>query len=58
MILTDIDELDPKKYILIKGARVNNLKNISVAITRNKLVVITGVLGSGRTKRFAIWQSM
>ncbi len=49
MILTDIDELDPKKYILIKGARVNNLKNISVAITRNKLVVITGLSGSGKS---------
>lgn len=49
MILTDIDELDPKKYILIKGARVNNLKNISVAITRNKLVVISGLSGSGKS---------
>jgi len=49
MIITDIDSLDPKKNILIKGARVNNLKNISVAITRNKLVVITGLSGSGKT---------
>jgi excinuclease ABC subunit A len=49
MIITDIDQLDPKKYILVKGARVNNLKNISVAIRRNKLVVITGLSGSGKS---------
>lgn len=44
-----IDELDPKEYILIKGARVNNLKNLSVAIPRDKLVVITGLSGSGKS---------
>ena len=49
MIIKDIDQLDPKKYILVKGARVNNLKNISVAIRRNKLVVITGLSGSGKS---------
>ncbi len=49
MIQYDIDTLDPKKYILVKGARVNNLKNISVAISRNKLVVITGLSGSGKS---------
>jgi excinuclease ABC subunit A len=43
------DELDPRKYILIKGARVNNLKNVDVAIPRNKLVVITGLSGSGKS---------
>lgn len=36
-------------YILIKGARVNNLKNIDVKIPRNKLVVITGLSGSGKS---------
>lgn len=35
--------------IIIKGARVNNLKNIDVEIPRNKLVVITGVSGSGKS---------
>ncbi|MDP4265039.1 MAG: excinuclease ABC subunit UvrA [Bacteroidota bacterium] len=35
--------------ILIKGARVHNLKNITVAIPRNKLVVVTGVSGSGKS---------
>ncbi len=43
------DELDPKDYIIIKGARVNNLKNISLAIPRNKFVVITGLSGSGKS---------
>jgi excinuclease ABC subunit A len=37
------------KNILIKGARVNNLKNITVEIPRKKLVVITGVSGSGKS---------
>jgi excinuclease ABC subunit A len=38
-----------KEDIFIKGARVHNLKNISVTIPRNKLVVITGVSGSGKS---------
>ncbi len=46
---SQFDDLDPRKYILIKGARVNNLKNIDVAIPRNKLVVITGLSGSGKS---------
>lgn len=45
----DIDELDPKEYIIIKNARVNNLKSLSVAIPRNKFVVITGLSGSGKS---------
>ncbi|MDP3888533.1 MAG: excinuclease ABC subunit UvrA, partial [bacterium] len=36
-------------YIKIKGARENNLKNINVEIPRNKLVVFTGVSGSGKS---------
>ncbi len=44
-----LDELDPKEFIVIKRARVNNLKNLSVAIPRNKLVVITGLSGSGKS---------
>jgi excinuclease ABC subunit A len=35
--------------IFIKGARVNNLKNIDLEIPRNKLVVFTGLSGSGKT---------
>ncbi|MGZ4117584.1 MAG: excinuclease ABC subunit UvrA [Bacteroidia bacterium] len=45
----DIEGLYSKKYIIIKGARVHNLKNIDVAIPRNKLVVITGLSGSGKS---------
>ncbi|MDH4203858.1 MAG: excinuclease ABC subunit A, partial [Phycisphaerae bacterium] len=44
-----LDNLDPKQFIIIKRARVNNLKNLSVAIPRNKLVVITGLSGSGKS---------
>ena len=47
--MLDIDQIDPKKNIVIKGARVNNLQNLSVAIPRNKLIVITGVSGSGKS---------
>lgn len=36
-------------FIEIKGARVNNLKNLSLKIPRNKLIVITGVSGSGKS---------
>lgn len=45
----DISKLDPKEYILIKGAKLHNLKNIDVAIPKNKLVVITGMSGSGKS---------
>lgn len=47
--VSDFDTLSPKQYILIKGAKVNNLKNIDVAIPRNKMVVITGLSGSGKS---------
>lgn len=40
---------NPVQNILIKGARVHNLKNIDVEIPRNKLVVVTGVSGSGKS---------
>ena len=41
--------MSESKYISIKGAKVNNLKNIDVNIPRNKLVVITGLSGSGKS---------
>jgi len=44
-----IENLDPREYIIIKNARVNNLKSLSVAIPRNKLVVVTGLSGSGKS---------
>lgn len=36
-------------YIVVQGARVHNLKNIDVSIPKNKLVVITGISGSGKS---------
>lgn len=41
--------MSESKSISIKGAKVNNLKNIDVEIPRNKLVVITGLSGSGKS---------
>ncbi len=42
-------EKNPQHFIIIKGARVHNLKNLDVAIPKNKLVVITGMSGSGKS---------
>ena len=41
--------MDENKNIIIKGARVNNLKNVDVEIPRGKLVVVTGLSGSGKS---------
>ena len=46
---TDISAVNPKENIIIKGAKLHNLKNIDVVIPRNKLVVITGLSGSGKS---------
>ncbi|TVR42494.1 MAG: excinuclease ABC subunit A [Bacteroidia bacterium] len=48
-MVLNIDQLDPGQYILIKGARVHNLKGVDVAIRRNSLVVLTGLSGSGKS---------
>ncbi|TLP79732.1 excinuclease ABC subunit UvrA [Maribacter sp. ACAM166] len=42
-------QINPKENIIIKGAKLHNLKNIDVVIPRNKLVVITGLSGSGKS---------
>lgn len=47
--LLDPETADPRKNIIIKGARMHNLKNVSVVIPRNELVVITGLSGSGKS---------
>ncbi len=44
-----LEAKDPKDYIIIKGAATHNLKQVDVAIPRNKLVVVTGVSGSGKS---------
>ncbi|MBC5994700.1 excinuclease ABC subunit UvrA [Pontibacter cellulosilyticus] len=45
----NLDELDARQHIIIKGARVHNLKNLSVALPRNKFIVVTGLSGSGKS---------
>jgi len=47
--MTSLKDVDPKQHIIIKGAKLHNLKNIDVVIPRNKLVVITGLSGSGKS---------
>jgi excinuclease ABC subunit A len=49
MVIKDLEKLDPRLNIIIKGARVHNLKNVDVVIPRKKLVVITGLSGSGKS---------
>lgn len=45
----NISQVNPKENIIIKGASLHNLKHIDVIIPRNKLVVITGLSGSGKS---------
>ncbi len=47
--MSTLSKIDPKHNIIIKGAKLHNLKNIDVVIPRNKLVVITGLSGSGKS---------
>lgn len=47
--MADLNKLDAREYIIVQGARVNNLKNLSIAIPRNQLIVITGLSGSGKS---------
>lgn len=47
--MATIQKVNPKENIIIKGAKLHNLKNIDVVIPRNKLVVITGLSGSGKS---------
>ena len=48
-IIESANKSDLRKFIHIKGARSNNLKNIELFIPKNKLVVVTGVSGSGKS---------
>ena len=47
--MASIQNVDSKKNIIIKGAKLHNLKNLDVVIPRNQLVVITGLSGSGKS---------
>ena len=49
MVMQKTANHSPRTHIQIKGARVNNLKNIDVDIPKNQLVVITGMSGSGKS---------
>ena len=42
--MKDLSKIDPKHNIIIKGAKLHNLKNIDVVIPRNKFTVITGLI--------------
>ena len=48
-MIRDIAKTSPKNHIIVLRSRVNNLKNLSVAIPRKKLVVVTGLSGSGKS---------
>ncbi|WP_438961374.1 excinuclease ABC subunit UvrA [Nonlabens sp.] len=48
-LFANIDTLSPKENILIKGAGLHNLKDLNAVIPRNRLVVITGLSGSGKS---------
>ena len=42
-------KIDPNNRIVIKGAREHNLKNVSLELPRDKLIVMTGLSGSGKS---------
>lgn len=46
---SDIDKLDPRRYIIIKGAEVHNLKHLDIALPHGKFIVLTGLSGSGKS---------
>lgn len=47
--MQEVDRLDAREYIVIKGAKMHNLRNVDVAIRRNSFTVITGLSGSGKS---------
>ena len=47
--MQEILDLDTKKYIIIKGAQLHNLKNIDAVFPRNLMTVVTGLSGSGKS---------
>ena len=47
--MKDILDYDPKSHIIVKGAYLHNLKQVDLTIPRNKLTVITGLSGSGKS---------
>ena len=47
--MEQILDLDTKKYIIIKGAQLHNLKNVDAVFPRNLMTVVTGLSGSGKS---------
>ena len=47
--MEQILDLDTKKYIIIKGAQLHNLKRVDAVFPRNKMTVVTGLSGSGKS---------
>jgi len=47
--MEQILDLDVKNYIIVRGAQLHNLKNIDAAFPRNKMTVVTGLSGSGKS---------
>ena len=47
--MIDLSHSDPRKHLIIKGAQVHNLKNVDLVLPQKKLIVITGLSGSGKT---------
>ena len=47
--MANILDLDTKKYIIIKGAQLHNLKHVDAVFPRNKMTVVTGLSGSGKS---------
>src|ERR1035437_7105854 len=45
----NVENFDSRDYIIIKNARQNNLKNLDAALPQNKIIVITGISGSGKS---------
>ena len=45
----NLEQLNPREFIIIKGAKVHNLKNVDLAIPHRRLTVITGLSGSGKS---------
>ena len=43
------EEITPDKYIIVRGARAHNLKNVDINLPRQQLIVITGLSGSGKS---------